>query len=358
MLNLYRDTIEAFLKVPHIDENFFVNERGEFYEMRINGYVLIPLPEDRHFNVHVAGVECLANVANLIQITWKPVFHGDVRYYLSEREVLFIDKNHFNLHPSNLIWGFEISLVDDMYRIPGFSWYLLTKDNLIYSRVSDSFLSVSLVEERHATAYISPDYKCGIGNSIGTHRIVAFSQLEYTRQVCNLDVNHLDGNKWNYSLDNLEWATRQRNNLHAQMTGLKKDGNTVKVTDLQTGESHEYFSQAECARTLKLDPQFLSMRLINGGGKFIYENKYEIEVIKVGLEKPKHLTSPRISLVKNITTGEIHEFPSMNKAAHFLGLKPATVKQRHLRGTTVFGNMHLKTYNPLLGESRPTFNEV
>ena len=28
------------------------------------------------------------------------------------------------------------------------------------------------------------------------------------------------------------------------------------------------------------------------------------------------------------------------------------------RGTTVFGNMHLKTYNPLLGESRPTFNEV
>lgn len=356
MLNLFRDTTEAFLKVPHIDENLFVSERGEFFEMRISGFVLVPIPKDRHFRLHISGIEYKIHVANLIQITWKPIFPDDVVYYLSEREVLFIDKNQYNLHPSNLIWGFEISLVGDMYRIPGFSWYLLSKENTIYSRISDSFLSVSLVQERHATAYISPDYKCGVGNSIGVHRIVAFSQLEYSRFVCNLDVNHLDGNKWNYSLTNLEWATRQRNNLHAQMTGLKKDGNTVKVTDLVTNESKEYFSQAECARNLKVDPKFLSMRLLKSGGKFEYENKYAIEVINVGFEKPKHLTSPRITLVKNLTTGKIHEFPSMAKAANFLQLKPATVKQRHLRGTTVFGNMHLKTYNPQLGESRPTFD--
>jgi hypothetical protein len=35
-------------------------------------------------------------------------------------------------------------------------------------------------------------------------------------------VNHLDGNKENYSLDNLEWTTQSENMKHAWATGLKK----------------------------------------------------------------------------------------------------------------------------------------
>lgn len=54
------------------------------------------------------------------------------------------------------------------------------------------------------------------------HRVVA------EKFIPNLDnkatVNHRDGNKFNNSVDNLEWATQSENNLHAVKTGLIKSG--------------------------------------------------------------------------------------------------------------------------------------
>lgn len=40
----------------------------------------------------------------------------------------------------------------------------------------------------------------------------------------DLEVNHIDGNKDNFELSNLEWATKSGNALHAVATGLQKSG--------------------------------------------------------------------------------------------------------------------------------------
>lgn len=58
----------------------------------------------------------------------------------------------------------------------------------------------------------------------------------------NLDVNHLDGDKSNNYIHNLEWVTKSENTRHAHMTGLFKNKLTIEQVkqikqDLKT-ESH------------------------------------------------------------------------------------------------------------------------
>lgn len=53
------------------------------------------------------------------------------------------------------------------------------------------------------------------------HRLVlmAFKPVDNME---NLEVNHIDGNKKNNRLENLEWCTSSENQIHAFKTGLSK----------------------------------------------------------------------------------------------------------------------------------------
>lgn len=59
------------------------------------------------------------------------------------------------------------------------------------------------------------------------HRLVADSF--YDGDHSNMDVNHIDGDKHNNKLSNLEWCTRQENIKHAFINGLKYPGTVTVV---------------------------------------------------------------------------------------------------------------------------------
>lgn len=53
------------------------------------------------------------------------------------------------------------------------------------------------------------------------HRLVALAFITNKDENRN-EVNHIDGNKENNHMSNLEWVTRSENKLHAYKTGLRK----------------------------------------------------------------------------------------------------------------------------------------
>lgn len=89
------------------------------------------------------------------------------------------------------------------------------------------------------------------------HRLLAIAFIPNTTglPIEQLDVNHIDGNKHNNQLSNLEWATRSHNCIHAYQNGLRNDNIVIELAPANGVGDHVFcYSQAEAARFLGVTP--------------------------------------------------------------------------------------------------------
>lgn len=54
------------------------------------------------------------------------------------------------------------------------------------------------------------------------HRLIGMTFLQLDREMSKMQINHINGNKQDNSLDNLEWCTQQENLAHAWENNLRK----------------------------------------------------------------------------------------------------------------------------------------
>lgn len=110
-------------------------------------------------------------------------------------------------------WKFvDIKLLD----IPGGKYIISNKGNIKRIRANeykDDDMNTSL-RSGYRSVWIETKWH-------KIHRLVAYSFIPNGDPLRNV-VNHIDGNKLNNTVENLEWVTAQENNIHAMKHGLAK----------------------------------------------------------------------------------------------------------------------------------------
>lgn len=104
---------------------------------------------------------------------------------------------------TTIIWK-DLKGFEDGYKISSKGDIVCKKDNTkINTRISnDGYMRVTLYYQHKS--YIK-----------SVHRLTAETFIERDTAIDNLEVNHIDGNKLNNNINNLEWVTHKENIMHA-----------------------------------------------------------------------------------------------------------------------------------------------
>ena len=100
--------------------------------------------------------------------------------------------------------------------VPSIPCLGVTRDGKVMNMVSGKWLSICDNGRGYKQVFVCVKNKRHMRY---VHRLVAECYIPNPNSLP--EVNHLDGNKANNSVDNLEWCTRRDNAIHAIQTGLK-----------------------------------------------------------------------------------------------------------------------------------------
>lgn len=93
-------------------------------------------------------------------------------------------------------------------------------------------------------------------------------------------VDHINGDKLDNSLYNLEIVTPQENKARAYRTGLRKDNNYVILTNLSTNKQTKFYSQAKAAAFLGVNPSSFCEYLNKNGDILESYRNFRVERIR------------------------------------------------------------------------------
>jgi len=247
--------------------------------------------------------------------------------------VKFKDSNNQNLSLDNLIWkfpkeGLECEKNKGYYYIPCFTKYVINREGSVIQHLTQNKLEGHERINKYYNYDLTFDVIISLNKrstSIGRHRLLAMTFLDYPINADNLDINHINGIPGDDWVENLEWVTRSENMLHAFKNNLRKDSRNVIVTNHVTGEITKYFSAHECERALGLTRSVIHYRIKSGaiyppGLSFKYE-----EGIVNKCSKDKFGINV---IMKNIKTNEIKEFKSIIECSKFLNVHKKVIQRR------------------------------
>ena len=173
---------------------------------------------------------------------------------------------------SNSAYGFEWKYVENN-DFENEEWREINLDNLFSEKHEwdKKYFVSNLGRFKNSSGTIMDNYKVNSNGYIrvyiykktfGLHRLIALTFLENPEN--KEQVNHIDGNKLNNKLENLEFVTNKENQIHKFQNGLGNNFTRgVKQYDLNGQFIKEYKSIAEAAKEMNVCKSTISGGLVN-----------------------------------------------------------------------------------------------
>lgn len=199
--------------------------------------------------------------------------------------------------------------------IKDFPNYLAGSDGSIYSIKRKKFLVQEETKDGYLKVTLSNNNKT---RTRKTHRYIAETFVE--NPFNKPQVNHIDGNKKNNNIENLEWVTAKENAKHAKDTGLFNQTSIAKSYNKRIEKYGIQYLLDNLKKGYTKEAREKSRRtLIQNYKDANFKEKY----VK-SLEKAK-LKVIKKTCIKNIITNEIKEFPSRKAVATYLNIDPRRI---------------------------------
>ena len=150
-------------------------------------------------------------------------------------------------------------MISNLGNVKSLKYFHHNKEALLVGGIKHGYRQVILVK----------DYKNKYKN---VHRLVAEAFIP--NPLKKPQINHIDGNKLNNNVDNLEWCTQKEDQIHAYKNGLQKPIPTennpyskrVNQYDMNYKFIRKYNAVREAARINELNPRDIS-KCCNGKRK-------------------------------------------------------------------------------------------
>ena len=219
---------------------------------------------------------------------------------------------------------------EGFYLIPNVPRYVVNTDGECYDLKRNIFVNWIEDGRGYLVASLVRDDILG---STSQHRLLGIVFLNPGIPIEKLQVNHIDGNKSNNRLTNLEWVTKAGNNQHAALLGLSTRYGGISMRNALTGVVIQYSSALECAQSIgvlkshvfsfahkgedKFDENFQQFRFGHDNTPWYIPSEHELELKRVAPWKPL--------LVRSLITNQEWRFEKRTHASEFLGVCEAVI---------------------------------
>lgn len=204
--------------------------------------------------------------------------------------------------------------------VHGVSRYLINENGDVKSLITNKIMRTKIDRYGYKTIGLVKDN--GKKWYATIHRLVALTYIDNPQPDVFNQVNHIDGNKLNNHVSNLEWCSPKANVNHSYLHLLNNNTNHIEVTDVKKGTKQFYKSLKSFCKEIKANLGNVLPGILYSELNPIY-GKYSIKILNIDdfVKKSNVFNFGKNIYVYDSLTKTHTSYPSINSAKLFTGLR-------------------------------------